>query len=82
MDQQQLVIVTLSEREPVESGTVRYLLSEDDRPGQNVIMLEPVTPDDLQANDPGIAYGTVRVITDRGVEVVQTVGLGVLVIRA
>ena len=82
MDQQQLVIVGLSDREPIELGTVRYMLGEAGETGGNVIMLAPVTPDDLQANDPAQAYGTVRVITDDGVELVQTIGLGVLVVRA
>ena len=81
MIEQQLVIVSLVDRQPVTEDT-RYMLGKDDQLGQTVILLEPVTPDDLLANDPEIAYGTVRVITDRGVEIVQTVGLGVLVITA
>lgn len=86
MTEQQLVITTLVDRTPVTLPETRYMLgwdgSDQDRPGQYVIVLEPVTPDDLLANDPGQAYGSVRVLTDQGVEIVSTVCLGLLVIKA
>lgn len=81
MDKQQLVIVTLAGNEPVSLPDTRYMLRED-RTGEYVIVVAPVTVDDLLARDPAQAYGTVRVITDNGVEIVSTLGLGLLVVPA
>lgn len=77
--QQQLVIVGLCDRKPLTGD--RYMLGQDETVGQTVTMLEPVTPDNLLATDPDVAYGSVRVRLVDGTErVVSTLDLGVLVV--
>jgi len=82
-----LSILTLESREPIQPGEVRYMLGAMDDQGaygvgQYVIIVEPITPDNLQACSSEEAYGTLAVITDEGRAVVHTVGLGVLVLPA
>lgn len=75
-----LKIVTL-DRQPVRPGDTRYMI-DSDRPAEDgyVIILDPITPDDLLAPGPE-AYGTLRVVTAYGVRTVTTVVAGVLVIN-
>jgi hypothetical protein len=78
-----LQVVTLSDRTPVEPGSCRYWLPAAWTPGPrgNVIIVAPVSRDNLQGTGPE-AYGTVQVIADDGVRLVSTVELGVLVVPA
>lgn len=78
-----LKIVTLSTREPVELGSVRYYLPPRYEPSADqgdVIIVAPVSADSIGA--PGDNVGSVHVITSQGSRVVDTVGLGVLVVPA
>ena len=79
MSQQQLMITAL-DGGPAEP--VRYWVPAQWEPGTEgyVIMLEPVTADNLRGTDE-TAYGSVRVLTDDGVRVASTVSLGVLVVK-
>jgi hypothetical protein len=79
-----LSILTLADREPIMAGDTRYLLGDFTgkgyETGQYVIIVEPRTPDDLTAPSSEEAYGTLAVITEDGLQVVSTMGLGVLVL--
>jgi hypothetical protein len=81
-----LSILTLSTRDPIPAGSVRYMLGTWDDVageygvGQYVIIVEPVTPDRLPVLGLEEGTGSVAVITDDGLAVVPTVGLGVLVL--
>lgn len=78
-EQQQLKITALDGGPATE---VRFYLPASWEAGTEgfVIMLSPVTPDNLLAVDE-TRYGSVRVLTDDGVRTVSTVSLGVLVVE-